>query len=456
MSQSAQLEMRLQAFHWEIWLLRLLLAGVLAFQVATANAAGAIVAGEGVVVSLLPILIERLSHTRCPRALEFAYVAGMTLQFASESTKLFEVFYYWDKLVHPTLIALTAMIASWLLLGYRDEFGLRMTTHFAAAFGWLVGASIGAFWEFVEFFSDWFGNTDLQKSNGDTMTDMLSNDIGAFVATLIGCWLYCHILGRQQRGEMGQLAHWLSGGPARLLDRHGRLVGSALACLLAVLLAATQWVDRGTPALAADLPPGLSHDWSLATPSADTRVLVGTWQPGGQAGMCRVDLENSEVPKPGSEKMGLLELASGSVYGGGAPAFTVATHYFEQRPAKSQGTQMDAGIAFGIRGDSDFYVLEQSALHDILRLDRYVHGRRRDVREKLARTHGNEWHVLQARVGGDRVSAMLDGQEIFAVSGLPETAGGIGLWARTSAATCFDAVQVHEGDAAFNSPVPDR
>jgi hypothetical protein len=166
MSRSAPLEMRLQAFHWETWLLRLLLAGVLAFQLATGNLDGAIVAGEGVVVSLLPIVVERLRHTRFPRALEFVYVAGMTLQFACESTKLFEVFYYWDKLVHPTLIALTAMIAGWLLLGYREAFGLRMTTHFAAVFGWLVGATIGAFWEFVEFFSDWFGDTNLQKSNG--------------------------------------------------------------------------------------------------------------------------------------------------------------------------------------------------------------------------------------------------------------------------------------------------
>jgi hypothetical protein len=446
--------MRLPAFHWESLLLRLLLVGVLAVQLGTGNGDGAVVAGEGVVVSLLPILIHRVSHTHVPRALEFVYVAGMTLQFASESTKLFEVFYYWDKLVHPTLVALTALMAGWLLLGYRDAFGLRITTHFGATFGWLVGASIGAFWEFIEFFSDWFGNTDLQKSNGDTMTDMLSNDIGAFVATLIGCWLYFHVLGSQQRCAMGQIAQWLSDGPARLLDRHGRLVGGVLACLVATLLAATQWVDRGTPALAADLPPGQSHDWSLATLSADAQVQVGSWQADVQAGICRVDLENGKVPNPGNERMGLLELVSGSVYGEDARAFTVTAHYFEQRPPRIQGTQMDAGIAFGIRDDSNFYVLEQSALHDILRLDRYIHGKRRDVRETLARTHGNDWHTLQARVEGDQVSASLDGNEIFAVSGLPDTAGGIGLWARTSAATCFDAVQVHVGNTALNSLVP--
>jgi hypothetical protein len=450
--------MRAEAVHWESWLLRLVLVGIVAVQLATRTMDGAIVAAEGAVVSLLPMLIQRLSKTHVPRALEFAYVAGMTLQFVSESTKLFEVFYYWDKVVHPTLIALTAMVAGWILLGYREAFGVRITTHFAAVFGWLVGASIGAFWEFVEFFSDWFGNTELQKSNGDTMTDMLSNDIGAFIATLIGFWLYFHVIGGQQRREMGQIGRWLSSGLSNLLDGHGRLVAGALVILVAVLLGATQMVDRGTPVLAAGLSPGENHTWSFVVPQAtqapDTRVLVGTWQSDSMAGICRVNLENSAVPKPGSEKMGLLQLAPSTAYGEDGQAFSIAARYFEQRPAKVQGTQMAAGIAFGIRDDQDFYVLEQSALHDILRLDRYVHGKRRDVREKLARTHGNEWHVLQVDVHGDVVSARLDGQEIYTVSGLSETSGGIGLWARTSAATCFDDVQVRVGRAeraAFES-----
>jgi hypothetical protein len=81
---------------------------------------------------------SRLSKAHVPRALEFFYVAGMTLQFGSESTKLFDVFDYWDKVVHPTLIALTPMIAGWILLGSREAFGPRIPTHFAAVFEWLV------------------------------------------------------------------------------------------------------------------------------------------------------------------------------------------------------------------------------------------------------------------------------------------------------------------------------
>ena len=181
------------------------------------------VALEGFVLSLIPLAIARLSRVRVPRVLEFAFVLGITLQFMSESTKLFEVLYYWDKVVHPTLVALTGMVAAWLLIGYRDAFGKRMPIHLVAAFGMLLGIAVGAVWEFVEFASDWFGNADLQKSNGDTITDIISNDTGAFVATLLALYLYTHFFSEQQRRDTGLVARWLSHGPLMLVRRYGRI-----------------------------------------------------------------------------------------------------------------------------------------------------------------------------------------------------------------------------------------
>jgi hypothetical protein len=122
-------------------------------------------------------------------------------------------------------------------------------------------------------------------------------------------------------------------------------------------------------------------------------------------------------------------------------------HYLEERPPKTEGSQMDAGIAFGIRDAQNFYLVEESALHDILRLDRYIHGKRRDLREKLVRTHGNEWHTLDLTVAGDQVTAGLDGETVFEVSGVSDTAGGVGVWGRTAAATCFDSAQVQADGA---------
>src|SRR4051794_27801699 len=144
------------------------------------------VAFQGFVMALIPVVVARLSKTHVPRLLELAFTAGMALQYISESLKLFEYFTYWDKVVHPLLVALTALIAGWLILGYAHAYGKRITIHFGAAFGLLIGTSLGAFWEFVEFGSDWFAGANLQKSNADTMTDVIANDIGAFVATLLG------------------------------------------------------------------------------------------------------------------------------------------------------------------------------------------------------------------------------------------------------------------------------
>jgi hypothetical protein len=103
---------------------------------------------------------------------------------------------------------------------------------------------------------------------------------------------------------------------------------------------------------------------------------------------------------------------------------------------------MSGGVAFGVRSTSDLYVLQVGALHDVLRLERYVHGRRRDVREEMVRVRGDESHVLGVRVAGGSAVALLDGQEVFAVDGLELGEGGIGLWARSAATTCFSEVDV--------------
>jgi hypothetical protein len=415
----------------------LALLGLAVAQLANHNTSGAIVAAEGFVVSLLPLAIARLSRTHVPRPLELAFVFGMALQFISESTKLFELFYYWDKLVHPTLVALTGMIGAWLLLGYRDAFAKRLPIHLVAGVGILLAVAVGAFWEFVEFTSDWFGNADLQKSNGDTMSDIISNNTGAFVATLLALWLYTRFFSGRQREQMGHIARWLAHGPEVLLRRYGGAVGTVATVVVAGLVFMAVWVDRGVPALAAGVAPGDSREWHFSsTLPDDAQVLSGDWVPDPR-GACRENLEN---PEPGSEKMGVLELTPASTYG--AEPFTVTARYFEERPPELRGSEMDAGIAFGIRDASNFALVEQNALHDILRLDRFIHGRRRDLREKLLRTHGNEWHTLQVAVSGSSVSAGVDGQTIFTVDNVPNTDGPIGLWARAAAATCFSDVTV--------------
>src|ERR671932_1428239 len=115
-------------------------------------------------------------------------------------------------------------------------------------------------------------------------------------------------------------------------------------------------MDRGRRALASGLSSGQSRSWSfVADPSGDTQALAGDWVADAR-GICR---ENLEHPKPGSEKMGVLELAPGTVYGLDGQPFSVQAQYVEERPPKVDGSEMNAGIAFGIRDADNFYLLEE-------------------------------------------------------------------------------------------------
>jgi hypothetical protein len=450
-SRASRLSSTRRARHWESWLLRLAILATFTYQLATGNREGALVAAQGFVVSLLPLAIQRLGGVKVPRAVEFTFVLAMALQYISESLKLFEVVYYWDKLVHPTEIALAGVLLVFLLLGYRDHGDARFGSRQAALIAWLLAAALGALWEFVEFTSDWFGNADLQKSNADTMTDILANDIGALIATLLAVWLLYALIGHGQRAEMGRLAEWLTGGLGRLLERFGMVVGGGLALAVTTAIGAGLWVDRATPPEPVGEPADRSEQWQLASGSTGVITLLGDWVT-DQRGICRF---NPEHPKPGSEEPGLIQLGS-YIYGADGATFSLSGTYVEERPQAGQGSQMDAGVAFGIRDSGDFYLLEESALHDILRLDHFVQGRRRDVREEIYRTRGDEQHNLGIEVRGGQATALIDGKFGYTVNGLTDTDGGIGLFGRTAAATCFSqaAVQVETSPSA-NQLVPE-
>jgi hypothetical protein len=373
----------------------------------------------------------------------------MFFQYGSESFKLFELLTYWDKVVHPVEIFLATGVVTYLLLGYRDLHRLDIPDHLSAAVAMLFGMTFGAAWELLEFAADWFGNANLQKSNADTMTDILTNDAGAIFGALLAFWLYRRMTNDHQRAEFGEIAEWLTARLDRLLTRHGGLVGILVALLFAGIIAAGWFVDRG-PLPAPPGTRGQAQTWSFA-PGADwapsASALRGVWQP-DERGICRV---NPDRPRPGSEQMGLLALAPGASYGGDE-GFVASTRLFLERPALGSGTAMEGGLAFGVRGPDDFYLLRLSALHDVVALERYVHGRKREQRQEHVLTHGDEWHELQARVLGDRVAATLDGRPILEEGGLLETDGGLGLWARVSGAGCFSQARMEPDARGLAAP----
>jgi hypothetical protein len=425
--------------HWESWTLRALLLALTLWQLVTGNRNSAVVAGMGLAVTMIPVLITRFSGWRVPRNLELTFVFGMFLQYTSESLKLFELLTYWDKIVHPAEIFLATGVATFLLLGYRESRQLDIPDGLAAFGAMLFGMALGASWELIEFALDWFGNANLQKSNADTLTDVLTNDAGAIFGALFAFWLWRHHTSKLARAECGQIAEWLTGRLSQLLVRHGFLVGLLVLLAFGGIIFAGWYIDRQhVPAP----PAGSGHaaEWRFAAtegPPRDTRVLLGEWRPTEQ-GICRAD---SDPPPPGSEKMGLVALEPGQSFGI-AGAFRLDGQYYLERPPLGAGTAMDVGLVFGLRDADNFYLLTVSAIHDTVALQRYLHGRKRWVREEHYITRGDESHALAVEVRGDRVAAVIDGKTLFDAPGIVETEGGIGLWARVTTLGCFGAARV--------------
>lgn len=129
--------------HWEAWGLRVALAAMLGVQFVGHNASGAVVAGEGLLVLMIPPAISHFSSWHVPRVLELAVVAGMFLQFASESFKHFKLLTYWDKIAHPAEIFLATVVATLLLLGYRELRRLDIPDGLRAAGAMLFGMTLG-------------------------------------------------------------------------------------------------------------------------------------------------------------------------------------------------------------------------------------------------------------------------------------------------------------------------
>jgi len=110
-----------------------------------------------------------------------------------------------------------------------------------------VGIFEGLSWEIVEFILDWLRYSDLQKSNSDTMTDLLLNDLGAVIGALLAARLYCHWLRPNDHSELDQTAAWLVDGPSRVLDRYGFLVSIVVTLLVAAAVAALWFAGRPVP-----------------------------------------------------------------------------------------------------------------------------------------------------------------------------------------------------------------
>jgi ABC-type Fe3+-siderophore transport system permease subunit len=188
-----------------------------------------------------------VSRPPVPGIISLGLVTGVALVVTSDALGLYDRIPHWGKLVHGVEAFLITAVGGLLLLAYRDRERFGIHTHILALTTICIGVTFGAFWEFIEFLIDWMFSSDLQKSNADTMTDFLWNDLAAVLATLVAFRTYHHLIDAAEKRKLGDLSASLFTPIGYLLDRHGKLLAAAPLLLIAVYLAALWFAERPVP-----------------------------------------------------------------------------------------------------------------------------------------------------------------------------------------------------------------
>lgn len=100
------------------------------------------------------------------------------------------------------------------------------------------------------------------------------------------------------------------------------------------------------------------------------------------------------------------------------------------------------GIAFRVRGDDDYRLARVDLAEHALEVVAVEGGRERQL-ARVAVDLAPEWQTLKLEVRGDRVRVECNGDDVLvAADALAGVASGVGLWAPSSAAVLFDALEL--------------
>jgi hypothetical protein len=234
---------------WEVWLLRAVLAASATYAVIRGEKSGAVAALLALVLTWAPAVIAGRGGLRAPRLIEVLWALALTMPAASDALGMYERVTYWGKLVHGLEGGFLAGLAALLLVGYADRAELGLPRQLAALAAVCVGITAGVVWEFVEFVIDWVSSADLQKSNADTMTDLLWSNLAALGAAALAVRVYHHVLDDGARTAIGGLGECLFTPIGHFLDRHGKLAFALMVLLIAASIAGLWFTGRPVPGL---------------------------------------------------------------------------------------------------------------------------------------------------------------------------------------------------------------
>jgi hypothetical protein len=168
-------------------------------------------AGLAFLITFLPNLLREQYRLDVPAELDVLLALAIYGSlFLSEVRGAFASYWWWDILLNALAAIALGFIGLTILTFLYKEERLDASPILIAALTFAFAFSIGSLWEILEFFLDTYFSFSLQQASlHDTMTDLLTNALGALAISVLG---YHHL----KKGRTG----FSSGIILSLLNRY--------------------------------------------------------------------------------------------------------------------------------------------------------------------------------------------------------------------------------------------
>lgn len=145
-----------------------------------------------VVLTFLPSILEKNYKVILPSDLELLFVLFIFASiFLGEAGDFYERFWWWDFFLHGISGIALGLVGFILLFILNDQDRVDASPRLIAFFSFCFAVALGVLWEVLEFASDEFLGTFLQKDTvHDTMGDLILDGLGAL---LVAIWGYFYI-----------------------------------------------------------------------------------------------------------------------------------------------------------------------------------------------------------------------------------------------------------------------
>lgn len=140
------------------------------------------------VLTFTPAILERQLSLQLP--IEFTLITTVFL-YASfvlgEVSEFYAKFWWWDLMLHSFSALTIGLIGFLMIYVFYMTRRISIPPIYIATMTLSLSVMVGTIWEIFEFSMDWFFNMHMQKSGlVDSMTDLMVNFVGAFIAALLG------------------------------------------------------------------------------------------------------------------------------------------------------------------------------------------------------------------------------------------------------------------------------